>query len=188
MEMDSYLESRYNFVSELSEQTSLTSGESLYDKKGTISRAALLGIPKSQIEKVLEKNTIFRANKNLMSDSSAIVDPIEKAQLLKFKDFYQSLVDMEDLEEKVTIRKVVSERLSSKYSDIDAALFELDNGGSAKDIFDALLESPKWKDHAGDYLSKEYVELPAQKKRIQWSEFKEIVDLINDIKYFEIDS
>jgi hypothetical protein len=183
--MDSFLESRYDFIAALSDQVSLSTGESLFDKKGTASRAALLGMPKSKIEEFLNKNRIFKMNKNLMEDSSLILDPFEKAQILKFKDFYETLVNMEDSEEKFNLRSEISSRLSAKYSDIDSALLEVEGGGDARAIFDALMDSPKWRENASDYVTKDYVDLPSKNQRMKWAKFKEIIDLINDLKYFQ---
>lgn len=182
--MDSFLESRYDFVAALADQISLSTGESLFDKKGTATRAALLGMPKSKIEEFLDKNRIFKMNKNLMENSSSISDPFEKAQILKFKDFYETLTNMEDSEEKFNLRSEISSRLNARYSDIDSALLEVEGDGDAQSIFDALMDSPKWRDDASDYVTRDYVDLPSKKQRMKWIAFREIIDLINDLKYF----
>ena len=179
-----FLESRYDFVAALAEQNSMNTGESLYDKKGTISRAALMGISKDKIAEVLDKNRIFKQHLNLLEDSSTVTDPIEKARLLEFKDFYETLKNMEDPDQKVSLRSELSSVLNDKYDDIDSALYEVDNDGTPREIFDALLENEKWKEDARDYLTRDYVDLPTKRQRERWSDFKKIVDMINDLRYF----
>jgi hypothetical protein len=182
--MDSVMESRYDFVGSLAEQVSINTGESLFDKKGTAARAALLGLPKSSIENFLNKNRTFKMNKNLMGDTSSVSDPFEKAQILKFKEFYETLSNMQDLDEKITLRGEISARLRDRYSNIDSALLEVEGEGTAREIFDALMDSPKWRDDASDYVTRDYVDLPSKAQREKWIYFKNIVDLINDLKHF----
>jgi hypothetical protein len=182
--MDNVMESRYDFIAALAEQVSINTGESLLDKKGTAARAALLGIPKSSIENLLNKNRTFKINKNLMENTSSVSDPFEKAQILKFKEFYETLNNMQDLSEKVTLRGEISLRLRDRYSDIDSVLLEVEGEGTAREIFDALMENPKWRDDASDYVTRDYVDLPSKIQRQKWSDFEDIVDLVNDLKYF----
>lgn len=179
---DSFLDSRYDFLFYLSNQVSINTSESLYDKSGTLSRAVLLGIPKAKIEEFLNKNSIYQTNLELMKNTSLVTDPIEKAKLLDFKDFYDSLQALEDSDTKVSLRQEVADRIS-KYKDSEGALLALDEGEPPKEIFTALKQSEDWKQDARDFLSRSYVDLPSRSQRAGWIAFNETVELIKDLKH-----
>lgn len=180
---NNFINSRFNFIASLSDQVSVNTGEELYDKKGTLSRAALLGISKDKIVKALEKNKTYLQNKSLLEDSSQITDPFEKAQLLLFKEFYQTVEDLEDPEVPISLKEEIIDLLS-KYDNIEAAALEIEKGSNPKDIFIALTDSQSWKEDARDFQTKDYVELPTKSQKSKWAEFKYVVDLINDLKTF----
>jgi hypothetical protein len=181
--VDNFLSSRYDFISHLDGQVSVNTSESLYDKDGTLTRAALLGISKSEIEELLSKNKLYITNLELFRDSSSVTNPIEEAKLLDFKDFYESLQKMEDPETPVSLRREISNRIS-RYKDSDAALFILEEGGTSKEIFDALKESEEWKEESRDYLSKDDVDLPRATQQARWEKFEETINYIKDLKHF----
>lgn len=180
---NSFMDSRFNFVSALSEQISVNTGEELYDKKGTFARAALLGISKQKISEALEKNKTYSQNKALLENSAEVTDPFEKAQLLLFKDFYQTVQALEDPESPVSLKEEVI-ALLSKYDNIEAAALEIENGSSPKEIFAALTQSEKWKSDARDFKTRDYVELPSKRQKEKWTEFHYLISLINDLKTF----
>lgn len=182
MDNEEFLNSRYDFVNYLNSQVSLNTSEPLYKRTATATRAALLGVAKSEIEKLLKEDPRFISNMELMENSSLVTDPFEKAQVLEFRDFYNSLQAMQDLEKPTSIRSELSDRLS-KYSDADSALYELQNDGTPKEIFEALKDSAAWKEDAQDFTTRDYVDLPNSKQLAKWADFGEIVDLINDLKY-----
>lgn len=182
MDEDTILTSRFNFIGYLSEQVSINTGESLYDKNGTIARAALMGVPKTKIESLLNDNAMFRENVELSRDTSVISDPIQKARALQFRDFYEALLDMEDPTNPVSVSSIVAEMLSG-YSDVEDALYEIEHDGSPKDIFDALKKSDDWKEAARDYVTRDYVDLPTKAQRRKWMKFQEALDAIKDLKY-----
>ncbi len=182
MESNDFLDSRYEFVYNLGNQVSINTGKPLYKASNTIARAALLGVAKEEIVRMLENDPTFVANKNLLDNFNSIEDTFEKAKLLDFKDFYESLQAMRDPETPTSIRRELSSVLS-KYQDTDTALYELENGATAKEIFEALKESKSWTEDAQDFLSRGYVELPTNRQRARWLEFGKAVDLINDLKY-----
>ena len=182
MDNEEYLDSRYAFVTYLSSQVSVNTSKPLYKKTATATRAALLGVAKSEIKKLLEKDPRFISNMELMSDSSLITDPFEKAQILEFRDFYDSLQAMQDLEKPTSIRQELSDRLA-KYSDADSALYELESGGTPKEIFEALKDSATWREDAQDFTTRDSVDLPNSRQITKWAAFSEIIDLINDLKH-----
>lgn len=179
----SFMDSRFNFVSALSEQVSVNTGEELYDKKGTFARAALLGISKKKISEALEKNKTYAQNKALLENSAEVTDPFEKAQLLLFKDFYQTVEALEDPETPVSLKEEIL-ALLSKYDNIEAASLEIENGSSPKEIFAALTQSEQWKNDARDFKTRDYVELPSKSQKQRWTEFNYLISLINDLKTF----
>lgn len=183
MDNEEFLNSRYDFVNYLNNQVSLNTSEPLYKRTATATRAALLGVAKSEIEKLLKEDPRFISNMKLMENSSLVTDPFEKAQILEFRDFYDSLQAMQDLERPTSIRQELSDRLSAKYSDVDSALYELQNDGTPKEIFEALKDSASWREDADDFTTRDYVDLPDSRQLAKWAAFSEIVDLINDLKY-----
>lgn len=176
-----FLRSRYDFVAALADQVSMNTGEPLYDTKGTAARAALLGISKSKIKQFLEKDKMFSFNKNLLEDSEQITDPIEKARLLSFKDFYETLDAMEDPDQRVSLKEEIIDKIS-EYKDSERAIMLVDDGATPKEIFSALTDSEQWKEDARDFITRDYVDLPSKRQKNRWSDFQEIVDLINDLK------
>ncbi len=180
---NNFMDSRFNFVSALSEQISVNTGEELYDKKGTLARAALLGISKQKIEQALEKNKTYVQNKELLKNTAELTDPFEKAQLLLFKDFYESVQAIKDPETPVSLKEEIV-ALLSKYDNIESAALKIESGASPKEIFSALTDSEGWKSDARDYKTRDYVELPSKRQKEKWTEFHYLISLINDLKTF----
>lgn len=176
-----FLMSRYDFVAALADQVSMNTGEPMYDKKGTAARAALLGLPKEKIKKFLEKDTMFTFNRDLLKNSGEVTDPIEKARLLSFKDFYESVESMKDPDEMVFLREEVIDRIS-EYENTEQAVMAVEQGESPKEIFAALTNSEQWKEDARDFITRDYVELPSKSQKAKWIKFQEIINLINDLK------
>ena len=181
--LDDYLTSRYDLISLLADQVSMSTSEPLYDKNGTLSRAILAGISKADIEKFLSKHKIYTTNVELISNTSLVTDPIEKANLLVFKDFYEAVQNVQDPDNAVSFRRTVADRISS-YKDSDGALLVIEEGGSPKEIFEALKDSEQWKDHSRDFLSRSYVDLPSREQILKWTDFGETVNYIKDLKHF----
>lgn len=180
--LDEYLTSRYDLVSLLADQVSVNTSNPLYDKNGTLSRAILAGVSKADIEQFLGKNKIYTTNVELMDNTSLVTDPIEKAKLLDFKDFYESLQRLQDPDTIVSFRRIVADRISS-YKDSDSALFTIEEGGSPKEIFEALKDSEEWKDYSRDFLSRNYVDLPSREQIVKWTDFGETINYIKDLKH-----
>ncbi len=177
------MESRYDFLFNLYGQTSINTGKSLFDPKGRVARAALYGLSKDAIEGLLKKSKLFRDHVELAKDTSVITDPIEKARILLFKEFYESLQAIKDAEKPATLRDELEARITESYPDAAEAVFDIRNGKDPKEIFETLKQSKSWNAAAEDYMTRDYVELPSPQQISRWAEFSETIDLINDLKY-----
>lgn len=179
--MNLYENSRMDFYSKLVDQISLSSGKNLYDKNNRVTRMVFLGLPKEKIKAYLMQNSIFRANLESLENSMQVTDPIEKASLLRFKDFYDSLNNLQDLEKTPDYYSDVATRIEKSYPNAKEAISLTKAGAKPKDIFDSLNKDEKWADDAWDYMTKGDVEVPKVNQRKKWATFRQIVDAVNDL-------
>lgn len=179
--MNVYENSRMNFYSKLVDQISVSSGENLYDKNNRVTKMIFLGLPKEKIKSYLMQNSIFRANLESLENSMQITNPIEKAALIRFKDFYEALDGLEDLEQIPDYRSDIASRLEQSYPTATEAISLTKSGADPEDIFSALNKDEKWSDDSWDYMTRADVEIPKYSQRQKWARFRQIIDSINDL-------
>lgn len=178
---DYYL-SRDAFVEELAKQTSLGTGDNLYDRNSQITRMALRGDTKEAIKAALMKNSIFKANYESMDvEPEDVFDGISK---IRFTEFNQALESIVDPKQAPNYQANAIEAISSY--DTEGLITNLIEGGAtAYEVLKALDGVPAWKADLADYMTRSDVDLPSDDQISRWSKFHETVATIKDLDDYQ---
>jgi hypothetical protein len=184
-DFDQYLDLREVFVYELGNQHSVNTRSNPYDPTGQISRMASRGDAKSKILELLEANSIYRKNKQLLESPDEVDSPIEEAVLLAFKELVEAAENLEDPATPINVREMAAAALESTYEGSEAVAQMIRDGASSLEVFKALDEVPSWSDALQDYITKEDVEYVQKYQINRWATFADLVDIIRDIDLYK---
>lgn len=181
---DEYYDVREEFIYALDSQHSVNTDTNPYDPTGQISRMAARGDSKSKIIELLNKNSIFVANKARLADKSSATDPIELAVLMIFEELVQALDGLGDPPSPIDVREMAASALESAYAGSEAPAAMIRSGAKAKDVLESLDDIPSWSDALDDYVTRADVEYVQSYQINRWGTLKDTLDIIRDIDLY----
>jgi hypothetical protein len=184
-DFEQYLNLREVFIYELGNQHSVNTRSNPYDPTRQISRMASRGDAKSKILELLEANSVYRKNKQLLGSPDEVDDPIEKAVLLAFKELVEAAEGLEDPATPIDVREMAADALESTYEGSETVAQMIRDGASSLEVFKALDEVPSWSDALQDYMTKEDVEYVQKYQINRWATFADLVDIIKDTDLYK---
>jgi hypothetical protein len=184
-DFDQYLSLRETFIYELGNQHFVNTRSNLYDPAGQITRMAARGDAKSKILELLEANSIYRKNKQLLESPDEIDDPIEKAVLLPFRELVEAAEGLEDPATPINVREMAADALESTYEGSEAVAQMVRDGASSLEVFKALDKIKSWSDALQDYITKEDVEYVQKYQVNRWATFEDLMNIIKDTDLYE---
>lgn len=180
--MNDYYSSRDAFIEELAKQTSLATGDNLYDRDNRISRMALRGDTKEAIKAALMKNSIFKANyESAGVEAEDVFDGISK---LRFAEFNEALESIVDPKSEPNYRATAIELVAS-YDPEGAITNLIEGGATAYETLKALDGVPAWSADLADYMTRSDVDLPSDDQIARWSSFHKTVAAIKDLDDYQ---
>jgi hypothetical protein len=184
-DFDQYYDLREDFIYTLGNQYSVNTDSNPYDPTGQISRMASRGDAKSKILELLEANSVYRKNKQLLESTDEVDDPIEEAVLLLFKELEQAVAELGDPPTPINVREMAADALESVYKGSESAAQMIRDGASSADVFKALDEVESWSNALEDYMTKDYVENTQNYQINRWATFADLVDIIRDTDLYK---
>lgn len=181
---DEYYDVREEFIYALDGQHSVNTNINPYDPTGQISRMASRGDSKLKITELLNKNSIFVANKARLADKSSVTDPIELAVLMLFEEFVQALDGLGDPPSPIDVREMAASALESFYVGSEAPAAMIRAGATSKDVLQSLDDVSSWSEALDDYITRADVEYVQTYQINRWGTLKDVLDIIRDIDLY----
>ena len=184
-DFDEYYDLREEFIYALDNQYSVNTDLNPYDPTGQISRMASRGDSKAKILELLESNSVYKKNKQLVDSMDEVEDPIEQAVLVLFKELEQAIASLGDPPAPINVREMAASALESTYGGTQEVAQMIRDGASSREVLEALDKIPSWSTALQDYMTKEYVENVQNYQVHRWATFTDLMNIIKDTDLYK---